>query len=277
MYFNHYERKELTLDDIRARAPSAFAVEPHSSRSERYAYVSTAEVLQSLYKEGFRAFQASQAVTRTEDKRNFTKHLIRLRHPNMHAINGVFPEIALLNSHDGTSAYKLKLGLFRLVCLNGCVTGQDFAGVSVYHKGDITGEVIEGAYSIVEQTPLLTDRVEELHSVSLTDREAEILAGQALTYHYGEVPPVEPWEVIQPRREADRAVSLWHRYQVIQENMLKGGIPYRNNASGRRNTTRPVRGIDGDLKLNKALWDLTSQMLALKNGSFDEAGSDWLD
>jgi hypothetical protein len=269
--FDHWDRRELTLDDIHARAPSAFAMSPHISRSDQYQYIPTYKVLETLYREGFRAYQASQAKSRKEGGEEYTKHLIRMRHPDLMPINGIYPEINLLNSHDGSSAFKLKLGLFRLVCLNGMITGQDFAGVSVYHKGDIRQEVLEGAFAVIKQGPRLLESIQELQETHCNEIEAEALAGSVLSYQYGEdEPPVEPFMLLQAKREDDKVDNLWTRYNVIQENCTKGGLPYRNSATGRRNTTRAVRGIDADLKLNAAIWDLTQHMLKIKNGGFDE-------
>lgn len=268
----HYlERKELTLAGIRELAPSTFAEQPHESRSERYVFMSTSKVLEALYDSGFRAFQVSQANCRVPGKAEFTKHLVRLRHPELAPIHGVVPEVAFLNSHDGSSAYKLKLGMYRMVCMNGCITGTDFAGVSVYHTGRQREEVVEGAFTVVQQAPKLAGLLEDMSKTHLTEREGEILAGQALAYHYGEDTPIEPWQLLEARRVEDKSEDLFTRYQVIQENMMKGGVKYRNTATNRRNTTRAIRGIDGDLKLNAALFDLTTQMLALKNGSFEHS------
>lgn len=273
--FDHWDRQELTLDDIHARAPSAFAEEAHISRSERYQYVPTYKVLEVLYREGFRAYQASQAKSRKPNGEDYTKHLIRMRHPDLVPVNGIYPEVNLLNSHDGSSAFKLKLGLWRIVCLNGMIAGQDFAGVSVHHKGDIRHAVTEGAYSVVQQGPKLLDMIGTLRDTPCTEIEAEVLAGSVLTYQYGDEPPVEPFSLLQTRRDEDKAGDLWTRYQVVQENSTKGGLAYRNSASGRRNTTRAVRGIDADLRLNAAIWDLTQHLLKLKGGDFD-AGSELL-
>ncbi|HCH50468.1 MAG TPA: hypothetical protein DEV59_07260 [Proteus sp.] len=48
-------------------------------------------------------------------------------------------------------------------------------------------------------------------------------------------------------------------HQCLQENLIKGGLSGRN-AKGRRSRTRSVNGIDGDIKLNKALWVMTEKM-----------------
>jgi hypothetical protein len=94
----------LSDDQIRTVAPSIFAEDKHASRSERYSYIPTAAVLTELRQEGFQPFMVCQTRVRQEDRRDYTKHLIRLRHASQ--INGAEAnEIILLNSHDGTSTY----------------------------------------------------------------------------------------------------------------------------------------------------------------------------
>ena len=103
----------LSDDQIRRVAPSIFADAPHESRSPRYSYIPTATVLTELRKEGFQPFMVCQTRVRREDRRDFTKHLIRLRHASQ--INGAEAnEVVLLNSHDGTSSYQMLAGQFRL-------------------------------------------------------------------------------------------------------------------------------------------------------------------
>ena len=92
-------------------APSIFAETPHESRSQRYSYIPTATVLSELRQEGFLPFMVCQTRVRNEDRREYTKHLIRLRHASQ--INGdEANEIILLNSHDGTSSYQMLAGQF---------------------------------------------------------------------------------------------------------------------------------------------------------------------
>src|SRR3546814_8105435 len=79
-----------------------------------------------------------------------TKHMIRLRHANQ-VNDSIANEIILLNSHDGTSSYQMLAGAFRFVCSNGLVCGDAVADVRIPHKGDITGQVIEGAYEVLDE------------------------------------------------------------------------------------------------------------------------------
>src|SRR3546814_3825443 len=93
----------LSHDQIRAVAPSIYAEAPHESRSERYSYIPTATVLQELRGEGFEPFMVTQTRVRHDDRRDYTKHMIRLSHASQ--INGrEATEIILLNrSEEHTS------------------------------------------------------------------------------------------------------------------------------------------------------------------------------
>ncbi|MGN4077978.1 DUF932 domain-containing protein, partial [Burkholderia gladioli] len=125
----------LTDDQIRAAAPSIFAEAKHESRSERYAYIPTIKIVESLRREGFQPFMAAQTVVRDEDRREHAKHVLRLRHASQLA-TGDSPEILLVNSHDGSSSYQMMGGFFRKVCSNGLVVGNFSKEVRVRHTGD---------------------------------------------------------------------------------------------------------------------------------------------
>lgn len=68
----------LSEDQMRAAAPSVFAEGKHASRSERYTYIPTIDVLRGLRKEGFEPFMVAQGQSRVEGKAEFTKHMIRI-------------------------------------------------------------------------------------------------------------------------------------------------------------------------------------------------------
>ena len=112
----HVIRSETPLADeqMRAAAPSIFALGKHESRSERYTYIPTIEVLRGLRKEGFEPFMVAQGQSRVEGKADFTKHMIRMRHAGHVSTKPEANEIILINSHDGASSYQLLSGVFRL-------------------------------------------------------------------------------------------------------------------------------------------------------------------
>jgi hypothetical protein len=257
--------RPLSDDQIRAVAPSIFADEPHGSRSHRYAYIPTATVLSKLRTEGFQPFMVCQTRVRNEDRREFTKHLIRLRHANQ--IKGAEAnEVILINSHDGTSSYQMLAGLFRFVCHNGLVCGETTADIRVPHKGDVTGQVIEGAYEVLDGFERVQESREAMRAITLDEGEAEVFARSALMLKYDDPArpaPVTERQVLEPRRFDDRRPDLWSVFNRVQENMVKGGLSARS-ANGRRQQTRAVQGIDQNLRLNRALWMLADGLRQLK-------------
>jgi hypothetical protein len=255
----------LSDDQIRAVAPSIFADAPHESRSLRYSYIPTAHVLAKLRSEGFAPFMVCQTRVRHDDRRDYTKHMIRLRHASQ--INGCEAnEIILLNSHDGTSSYQMLAGMFRFVCQNGLVCGDTVADVRVPHKGDVAGQVIEGAYEVLHGFERVHAARDAMQAVALDAGESEVFARAALALKYDapdQPAPITEAQVLAPCRRDDDRRDLWSTFNRVQENLLRGGLHARS-ANGRRHTTRPVQGIDQDLRLNRALWLLADGLRQLK-------------
>lgn len=263
----------LTLDQIRRAAPSAFASEAHEAMSNRYAYIPTVNVIEGMMKAGFQPFAASQSRARLADKREHTKHMIRFRQvdgPSVVNVNDVFPEVVLINSHDGTSAYKLMAGLFRLICSNGAIIADSMIGnVSVRHSGNIIEQAARASVEIVERMPLVLDAVKNWGAIELTKNEQGVFAEAAREIRFADEdgnvdPSITVDKMLEARRYADNKNDLWTTYNRVQENVMKGGIKTVDAASGRKNKTRAVKSIDQDVRLNKALWTLAEKMAALK-------------
>jgi hypothetical protein len=265
----------LTDDQLRAAVPSIFATEAHESRSARFTPIPTIQVLDGLRAEGFEPFGAQQARTRVEGKAEYTKHLLRLRHRSLANATGEAFEIVLVNANDGTSAYQMLPGFFRMVCANGLMTGETFNEVKVRHSGDAVGAVIEGAFQVLQDAPRVTEQVAGFKAVTLTEGERGVFAEAAHVLRFPKaheaVPspaPIAPEALLRPRRAADRGVDLWSAFNVIQENVIRGGQRGQVVAADgarRRASVREVTGIDQGRALNRALWVLTERMAELRS------------
>ncbi|MEX3990814.1 DUF932 domain-containing protein [Paraburkholderia sp. EG286A] len=257
----------LSDDQIRRVAPSIFADGKHESRSERYTYIPTIDVLRGLRNEGFEPFMICQTRVHDQGKREFTKHMLRLRHADQ--ITGEeADEIVLLNSHDGTTSYQMLAGAFRFVCQNGMVAGDNIADIRVPHKGNIVQNVINGAFDVLDGFALISEQKDGMRAVMLDRDEQYAFARSALALRYdptnAEAPaPVTESQVLAPRRFEDRRDDLWTVFNRVQENLTKGGLHGRSRA-GRSMSTRPITGIDQNVKLNRALWMLADAMLQMK-------------
>lgn len=260
----------LTDDQLFSVAPSIFAEEAHDSRSERYTYIPTIEVINGLRREGFEPFYVAQSRSRIEGKEQYTKHMLRLRQLGTVKASGEVPEIVLINSHDGTSSYKMMAGIYRFICMNGMMVGDTFGEMKVQHRSDIVNDVIEASYTITDDFERIGGSIDELKSITIDPEEASIFAQASLSLKYDEPEdsPIQSSQLLLPRRWQDRTDErnnrdLWTTFNVVQENMIKGGLKGKSK-TGKNISTRQVKSIDTDTKLNKALWTLTEEMAKLK-------------
>ena len=260
-------REALDNEALFRHVPSVFAREAHGSRSDRYVYVPTIEIVEGLRREGWFPFFAVQAVPRDGGRHGHAKHMLRLRRDG-----GIgkpeAAEVIIVNSHDGTSAYQMFAGVLRFVCTNSMIAGERFEEVRVPHKGGIQDQIIEGVYTVAEDFPRLIDATETMKDTRLSRDEQQVLAEASLVARYGEEEsPVRADQIIAPRRREDVGQSLWQTFNVIQENLIRGGIDGRRQTSDgriRRSRTRPINGIDQNVGLNRALWTLAEGMQRLK-------------
>ncbi|EAA9929367.1 DUF945 domain-containing protein, partial [Salmonella enterica] len=251
--------RPLTHEELMQYTPSVFGEDKHASRSDRYSYIPTITLLDNLRREGFEPFFACQSRVRDPGRRDYTKHMLRLRRAGQITGRQV-PEIIILNSHGGESSFQLLPGVFRSVCTNSLVCGQSFGEIRVPHRGNIVEKVIEGAYDVLNVFDRVEEKREAMQSLLLPPPAQQALAKAALTYRFGEEhQPVTTAQVLTPRRREDYGQDLWTVWNTLQENLLKGGLPGRT-AKGKRSHTRAVNGIDGDVKLNRALWVMAEQM-----------------
>jgi len=257
----------LSDDQIRSVAPSIFADGKHASRSERYTYIPTIDVLRGLRNEGFQPFMVCQSRVRDPGKREYTKHMLRLRHATQ-IVGEEANEVVLLNSHDGTSSYQMLAGVLRFVCQNGMVAGDSVRDIRIPHKGNIARNVIDGAFDVLDTFDLIREQTDSMRGVELDRAEQHAFARSALALRYDptdtEAPcPVTESQLLAPRRFEDRRDDLWTVFNRVQENLTKGGLHGRSR-TGRAMSTRPVTGIDQNVKLNRALWMLADAMRQMK-------------
>ena len=282
--------ESLPLDLVCERVPSIAALDKHESRSERFGFVPTFKVLEGLENNGYLVTFAQQAKTRIEGKQDFTRHMIRLRHRDYLSADmakldvGASPEIIMCNAHDGTSSFKFMRGAFRFVCTNGLFSGTKADDVSVRHSRDAIENCIEGVYEVMSTADEMMESASNMRSLTVNRDAAIALADSALTLRYPpkeitegdgvtmrqetesewrDRVPVKAEQIIQPRRFDDKGDDLWTRFNVIQENLMRGGQRGSTiNANGvrRRASTRQVNGIDQNINLNRALWTLSERM-----------------
>lgn len=261
----------LTLEQIRSVAPAVFANEAHESRGPRYLYVPTIDPLERMLENGWGVWEVRQQRSRDGKRDPYTKHMLRLRkmedfdtQPNK--VGDCIPESILINAHDGSAAYWMLAGLFRMVCSNGMMVGKTIGGFKVLHTKSRTTslEVLEaGERTIIEKFPIMMAQREAM-TLKIVDSDVQYrLAETALKLRYGTtMAPFPAQDLLQIRRNEDAEPTLWNVMNRIQENVMDGGWETRSTMFGRRSIVRPVERVTAVANINGGLWDAAMAELA---------------
>ena len=259
---NIEENKMVTIKNeelIRQYAPAAFATEPEEGRvSGRYTFLPTTEILSILQDEGWTAWKAQQVNARKWSK-DHAKHIIRLRHEDMDVQNfGVgdsFPEMLLINAHNGLGGYTLQGGIFRMICSNGMVISEsDFGKIHIRHIGFEPKQVQEASRELIMNSSRIADKIGSWQETKLSERSRRDFFSDAAKLRWDSPDDGLILDVATPRREADKGDDLCSTFNVAQENIMRGG--FRNGST--RRMVRPISNIQKDVNLNQQLWELAS-------------------
>ena len=137
------------------------------------------------------------------------------------------------------------------------VSDGTFQRISIKHSGFNPDSEIEASFKVLTAVPDIMNKVQLFQERILTDAEQLALATGAAAYRWEELTkaPVSPSMLLNPRRYGDGAKDLFITLNCVQENIIRGGQRdrYRRRPDGRRMPkSRAIKGVDEDMKLNKA-------------------------
>lgn len=289
----------LSDELIAQRFPAVFATEAHDSRSSRYAFLPTSNFLAGFRDAGFVPTQIVRQASRMEGQESHGKHFMRFRHVNdLHTSLPEVHEIGFLNSHNGSSGLRVMSGIIRFVCENGCIFGDFDSSLRVQHRGsgDMLEDLLNAVSQIAANSVHVMEEVAVMKEIMLSWDEQLMFSEACMIPRFDKVTvveadpdpegnpqyavdrslvPFQPVDFLRGRRSEDWTVgpdhqrSLYTTYQVVQENMITKPVTSRQrDTHGNRRSTRSIQGIDGNIKLNAALWTITKTMASQKGVNF---------
>lgn len=255
------------LDEVKLNklAPSIFSTGGSEHVSSKYGFIPTINVVRGLSQAGFHPIYAGQSKTRIEGRKDFVRHIMRFRHESTMDSKDLIPEIVLVNSHDGSTSYQLRAGIYRCVCSNGLIVGDEMFSRRVKHQGDVIERVVGAANDLIEIVPLSVKKAQEWKEIPLTLEQKVLYSRSAMMLKWeGDQDqfPVKPNQILAPRRTEDTNNDLWTTFNIVQENIIRGGVRYKTEEN-RRQRTRAVNSVSENVRLNTALWTLTEKMAQL--------------
>ena len=252
----------ISLDTAKELAPAIFATSPAPTiKSPKYQFTPTFEVIDHMQDMGYVLTGVRQSNSNVELRKNWGIHITRFQHPDLYIKNpqGAIearPEVVLINSHDGTRPIQFEMGLFRLVCENGLVIKDKDMGsfrerhtkMNFQEVKNLIDEKVSGLQGIV-------NTISKWNMVEMTDKQRYQFAVEALALRLSDDRQPEQYEVMDlltAKRKVDEQPTLWHTYNTVQENMIKGGFQLNNRQA------RAIKNPIEDFNINQGLWSLAS-------------------
>lgn len=258
--------KDITV--MQRQVPALFATFPSPKMSDKYGFTDTYSIMMHLINRGWTVVSVQQT-----GKGMFGKLMLRLEHVQLPLTPHGKAQIVIIDSHDGTAAFKIMLGWYRFVCANGLILGKHAFATSIKHnRADIGAQVLLDMIDATYAAQSITKNINDMRCINLDvtqqlayarqiaavranvdpeDRHAEarlsIIAGALLTIRRAE----------DARRHNTR--DLYTTMNVVQENALRGDVRY--GFQGSINTIRPISSINMQYDVNTACWDVAQNML----------------
>lgn len=254
----------LSPANISRMAPAIAFGNKRETLSDNYGFVSSNNLIDFANDLGFLPVQVGQAKSKKQELASSAKHFVRLRHERDFGKPEAV-DILLRNSHDGTSAVKLQLGIFRLVCSNGLVVGQSFKQFSVTHLNLSEDTIKDAMTGIFDLTPKILERVEVMKNITVDKSWAYEVLSHALKLRLGydedkskiiegEFKTLSE-QALRLRRHADSESSVWNFYNRLQEN-LQGRLTYADRENRRWVTLPAIKTMSRSVDLSGKLDNL---------------------
>jgi hypothetical protein len=237
--------------------------------SHRYSHIPTSTIVQTIREAGWEFTAGTARRTRTEERAIHAAHVLRFVNSNLPEVNGNRIEAVLLNSHDGSTAFELGFGIYRIACANGLVVRTATVGsVRLVHSGLNLDNVFTAARSLADRAPEVASTIERWSNTRLDHDLALQMSSRMAKARWGS--RFVEADLLSPRRMEDTTTDLWTTFNRVQESVIRGGmevtlsrpVEVEGEVVRVANTTRKATAIRGALKqmrLNQDLFAIASE------------------
>lgn len=248
-----------TPEIIKSVAPSVFATSPSQKMSNKYEFVPTDQVMEFFEREGWQISSVKQT-----GKGVHGLHEIRYRNSELPKVGDTLVEAIIRNSHNGTAAFSMGAGLFRLVCSNGLTVPTSVAERFTLRHNHFSFDDVKGlAESFSKKLPMIEGSVNRMMERILNEDEKRGFVKMAAKSRWatGEVPStINIDDILTPNRKADEGDDLWRVFNTVQEKFVRGGVGYKS-VRGRNVKLRGIQNIMVQNNINTKLWETAELML----------------
>ena len=268
----------LTKEELKRACPAAFKTEPTNPKvSNRYVQANTETVVDDLAKLGWYPVQAKQCRTNKKSSGIRSLHMIAFQNPDVKIakidkdggeIVDSWPRIILTNSHDGFNSFKFLVGMFRLVCSNGLIVGDnEMVNMSIKHINYDFEALRDIVKTAIEQVPNIVCQMNSMKNTILSEDDKIELAKSVVKIRKGvednekfEIDEETIMDILDPQRKEDKGDDLWTVFNICQEKMIKG--EYSDIGSNNKpRKQRKITSIKKDIDFNQKLWAIATKFI----------------
>jgi len=261
-----------------------FQTKAADSTSSKYGFISSENIVSYFQNQGFELDGISYAKTRNPEKQGFQKHIMVFSMPDLLIDGGNKLQILALNSHDASQSLRLNVGVYRAVCANGLISGEDIFEERITHIGNFRLKLEEALKKIVHNLPLVKEQIVAMQNKEVSFSDAKSFMRKMVDLRLQGIEglrEVNLATVDQVRRGHDASNDLYTFYNRVQESIIRGGIQYTKEVAQfnedkspilgpngetvfklKSNTTREVKDFKRNIELNKALWNEALKLAA---------------
>jgi hypothetical protein len=243
----------MSLETLSGKVPSLFANVASPKVSDKYAFVSTLEIIEKFEQDGWKIASANQ-----KGKTQFHAHEVRLSNGQLPAVGDSLIQAVIQNSHDGTKPLHIQAGLFRLVCSNGLtIPTAATADFKLRHKGLEMGDIRRITDEFAKTIPQLQTKVDMFETKIMNEEESVDFVNKAmmLRWNQGSLPKIDVESWLEPLRREDQDPTMWKVFNRVQEKFVRGGEQVQNQ-KGRFIKMRELKNFDVVNRINTDLWEL---------------------
>lgn len=191
--------------------------------TDKYNVITTSKIVEKFEDRGFVITDYSEARARSEDKINKQKHFVRMAlKSDMDLLER--PEVVIHNSYDGSTRLKMLIGMFRFVCSNGLVIGDNLSEpVKIKHSNNkwdyFVWKAIEEYSMKIEKQKAV---VEAMKNYYMSYSDEVRFAEKAVQLREDIVNVLDPRELVTVKRREDVGKNLWLTFNKVQESIVCG-------------------------------------------------------
>lgn len=242
--------------------PAIYSNAAHPKMSQRYSFVSTAEIVSKFEKQGWEVRTMQQSRTRDAGETPFAAHQVRMGFGKFGGVGDTVPELIIGNSHNGKKTLNFKLGLMRIVCTNGLVIPMpEFNETfNIRHTGVDDESIKLLTDNMADFLPTVNERVRVMQETSVKESDAiEFLRESVKLRWDSDGYQFNYDDMLTAKRDEDKPLTAWNVFNIAQEKLIRGEISYEKKGKNRK--AQPIKNFIRENDINTKLWEKAELMM----------------